>query len=178
MLTVISLSLLAATVTDTTTTCGKSPSKVPDCQNNDMGACGNACCLTNCSVGPQDPEDVYEALKGFLQDGGIDGSYKYITGPGPGGQNPGDDLRPYNLTQKFIFQGTHTTTGGYVDTINLQVYTSPDGNSGVRAFSISQIHGALGDGGQTYKNLAYLNQQMQAPCELKILHGCGKDKES
>ena len=159
------------------TTCGKSPSSVPDCDKPDFGSCGNACCLTDCLVGYNDPEDVYEALKGFFLDGGIDGSYSYVSGPDPAGHNPTDDLRPYNLTQKFILQGQHKTTGGYVDTINQYVYTTADGQSGVRSFSISNIHGALGDDGQSYKNLAYLNKQMPTPCTLKILHGCGGKSE-
>lgn len=46
----------------------------------------------------------------FLKGG--DKSFSYVTGPDKAGHNPGDDLRQYNISWDFIFQGTHTTTGG------------------------------------------------------------------
>lgn len=46
---------------------------------------------------------------------------RYVTGPNKAGEDPSDDLRPYNLTWLYIYQGTHTTTKGYVDTININI---------------------------------------------------------
>lgn len=47
----------------------------------------------------------------FLKGGGNDKSFGYNSGPDKHGHNPSDDLRPYNISWDFIFQGTHETTG-------------------------------------------------------------------
>ena len=68
-------------------------SKVVDCEKKDidMGSCGNACCTVDVRT-RLSPLKTYEAFKAELVRGGGDGSYTYVTGPGPGGQNPGDNL--------------------------------------------------------------------------------------
>ena len=103
--------------------------------------------------------DIYEQIKGTLMSGGKDGSYKYSTGPDAAGHNPGDNLTfvPNPFKWDFIFQGTHTTSGGYVDTLNFNI-GRPDANgkSTLRIFSISNVHGSLGDNGQNYKNVVSL----------------------
>ena len=58
------------------------------------------------------------AVTGWMRIGGKDGSYTYVTSPDAAGHNPSDDLTPYGIPWDYIFQGTHTTTGGYVDTMN------------------------------------------------------------
>ena len=148
----------------------------------DLGSCGNACCAVDCVIGQgYDPEEVFEAMKEILSDHGSDGSFTYSDGSDASGHNPSPDLRPYNLTAKFIFQGTHSTTGGYVDTLNFAINEDDQGSLSVRAFSISNIHGALGDGGQNYKTLAFLSQEIEntqgVSCQsLNIVYGCGGKK--
>lgn len=53
--------------------------------------------------------------------GGSDGSFSYSAGPNRAGLDPGDDLTPYNISWKYIFQGSHVTTKGYVDHINMNI---------------------------------------------------------
>jgi len=55
----------------------------------------------------------------------------------------------------YIGQAYHTTSGPahYVDTVNFWIKTGKAGYSTLRAFSTSQIAGALGDNGQNYKNI-------------------------
>ena len=56
-----------------------------------MGSCGNACCTVDVET-RLPPKEAYEAFKGELIHGGGDSSYTYSSGPGPGGQNPSDNL--------------------------------------------------------------------------------------
>jgi hypothetical protein len=56
----------------------------------------------------------------------------------------------------FLGQFHHTTTGGYVDTIDISLRSLPNGGSEVHAFSLSLIAGAFGDNGQNYKNIMML----------------------
>lgn len=92
--------------------------------------------------------------------GGSDNSYSYITGPDAAGHNPGDDLSAYNVPggYQYIFQGHHQTQGGYVDTLDFNIRETNDKVLGayVTAFTIANIHGALGDNGQMYKQLAFM----------------------
>ena len=134
----------------------------------------------DCHLGTgYDPEEVFDAMKEILQETGSDGSFTYSDGKDPAGHDPSPDLRPYNLTAKYIFQGTHQTTGGYVDTLNFAINEDDQGSLSVRAFSISNIHGALGDGGQNYKTLAFFSEEIAktqgVTCQsLNIVYGCGK----
>eukprot|EP00658_Telonema_sp_P-2_P003793 TRINITY_DN1141_c0_g2_i3.p1 TRINITY_DN1141_c0_g2~~TRINITY_DN1141_c0_g2_i3.p1 ORF type:complete len:172 (+),score=47.08 TRINITY_DN1141_c0_g2_i3:114-629(+) len=75
---------------------GDRPSKVKDCDHTDLGSCGNSCCGIEIQL-PDSPEEVYNVTTSFLKGGGDDGSYTYVTGKGPGGQDPGDDLRHFGI---------------------------------------------------------------------------------
>eukprot|EP00912_Choanoflagellata_sp_UC4_P001083 UC4_evm2s669 len=157
-------------LTDAQSTCGKHPSSVKDCDKVDYGSCGNACCLVDASFKGVSATHIYQTLVGYLQKGGDDGSYGYNTGPDNADHNPSDSLLPYNISWAYIFQGHHKTTGGYVDTLNFNIAQTSSDIVTLRLFSISNIHGALGDSGQNYKSLAYLLEGR----EVKIVHGCGK----
>eukprot|EP00928_Gymnodinium_smaydae_P048770 TRINITY_DN32646_c0_g1_i1.p1 TRINITY_DN32646_c0_g1~~TRINITY_DN32646_c0_g1_i1.p1 ORF type:complete len:205 (+),score=46.99 TRINITY_DN32646_c0_g1_i1:60-674(+) len=144
-------------------TCGNdSPSKVKDCQNKDMGSCGNACCKLEFVV-PDDPMAAMKLLNDTMANGGPDGGFALqMTAEGTLGFG---DLRPFKIPsgEEFIGQAHHTTSGPkhYVDTINFNIRPrqcdkgkecSASGSI-VKAFSISLIAGALGDNGQNYKNI-------------------------
>ena len=77
----------------------------------------------------------------------------------------------YPIRWDYIFEGTHTTAGGYVDTLKFNIGrpASPDAGTTMRVFSLSRIHGALGDNGQNYKNIKYMIENHEA----KIVLGCG-----
>ena len=69
---------------------------------------------------------------------------------------------------------THTTTGGYVDTLKFNIGRVEAGKKTImRIFSVSNVHGALGDNGQNYKNIAYILEGRGA----RIVHGCGAKAE-
>ena len=165
----------AAAAPKPTSTCGADSSKVVDCDHPDHGSCGNACCVLE-SAGIDDAEAAYNEVKAYLIAGGDDGSYSYSTGADAAGHNPSDDLRPYNISWSYVFQGTHKTAGGYVDTLNFNIEPVSERYVGhvLRLFSVSDIHGALGDGGQNYKTLVYLLAGLGRPSTSTIVHGCGK----
>merc|ERR1740117_1392708 len=171
------LALCLVAVSANNSSCGgDKPSKVVDCGHPDLGSCGNACCIADVTI-PYPPAEVYNGTKLWLQGGGDDGSFTYVTGPGPGGQNPGDDLTPYGIPWQYVFQGTHKTTGGYVDTIDFNIKKDTAGTGSIlRASTVSGIHGALGDNGQTYKTIAFIKSYLAPEKEaiLTIVHGCGK----
>ena len=74
----------------------------------------------------------------------------------------------------YVRQGTHKTTGGYVDTLDFNVQENAAGDqSQVRIFSVSNIHGALGDNGQNYKTLSTIRDALAKGADLNIVHGCG-----
>jgi hypothetical protein len=155
---------------------GGHPSPVKDCDKVDLGSCGNACCIVESTV-PFSTEALYNSTVALLKHGGPDGSFKYVTGPDAAGHNPGDDLRQYKIDWQFAWQATHSTTGGYVDTVDFNVKPAARLSSSiVRASSVSNIHGALGDNGQNYKTLAYAIGALcpTSSCPLKIIHGCGQ----
>ena len=102
--------------------------------------------------------------------------FSYVTGGDP---NPADDKRPKNITKpkgfKFVFQGRHGAgkySGPHADILNFAIYESGTG-SVLRMFSLSRIHGALGDRGQNYKTLAFLAQKLDSNSKLTPVHGCG-----
>lgn len=169
------LSLLLLSVMANNSSCGGDrPSKVSDCQLVDLGSCGNACCNLQLVVPSTTPVDTYTAITNYLKKSGSDGSYGYSNGADAAGHNPSDDLRPYNLTWKFIFQGTHKTIGGYVDKINFNIKETLQKGSTVTMFSSSGIHGALGDNGQNYKSLAFLSKDLGWSPKFFVIQGCGK----
>mmetsp|Transcript_114694 Transcript_114694/g.320510 ORF Transcript_114694/g.320510 Transcript_114694/m.320510 type:complete len:194 (-) Transcript_114694:152-733(-) len=161
----------------TPSACGPDqPSKVPDCDRNDMGSCGNACCALEMSF-DMEPEAVYRAIREQLESG-VDGSYSYVSGGNP---NPADDLRPYRIVKprkfEFILQGAHSTPlyrAENSDILDFNVASNDAGGSILRMFSLSRIHGALGDAGQNFKTLVYLKKQWSLPdAKMTIVHGCG-----
>merc|ERR1711934_43126 len=157
------------------TSCGGDrPSKVKDCDKPDTGSCGNACCIMDFTLATNTTY-TYDHFKAWLMKGGNDGSYAYVTGPDKAGHNPGDDLSKYGIPWDFIFQGTHTTIGGYVDKIDFNLAPVKGGGTKMRASTISGIHGALGDNGQTYKTLMAMweNRHSKYSFSASIVHGCG-----
>ena len=172
LLAALSAALVAA---ENDSSCGsKKPSPVKDCDSRDLGSCGNACCTIDVTVSA-DAKTAYSALKAYLSSNGKDHSFAYVNNTDAAGHNPGDNLTPYKIAFDYIFQGTHKTTGGFVDTININIKRNEAGETQLRLFSISNIHGALGDNGQTYKTILYLLQTsglIWAP--VGIVHGCGQ----
>ena len=80
--------------------------------------------------------------------------------------------------RRYIFQGGHVTTKGYHDTMDFAIaaVAGADGKpaSSLRAFNVANIHGALGDHGQSYKTLVFMLKALGYTGVPKILHGCGK----
>jgi hypothetical protein len=154
-------------------TCGSGKPTIPDCDHPDFGSCGNACCGLDVNLNLP-AADVYESVKAFLVKGGSDGSFEYVTGPDSAGHNPGDDLQQYGFAWQFIFQGHHKTTSGYVDPLDFNIKNGSNSESCIlRLFSISGIHGALGDAGQNFKSLAFLLNEVFPGSSETIYYGCG-----
>lgn len=165
------------------------PSKVEDCLNVDFGSCGGACCKMDFKV-KGSTDVVMDTLNRTMSKGGPDGAYELqMTAEGTLGFG---DLTQFGSPQgtDWIGQAHHTTSGSahYVDTLNFNIKKG-DGYSLVRAFSVSQIGGALGDNGQNYKNLitvmkaafgkAFKGGSVDGSCPAPALQvaGCGwKDK--
>ena len=118
------------------------------------------------------PQAVYNQTVAFLKAGGYDGSFAYVTGPDAAGHNPDDYLGGVTAGHWwYIFQGSHSTTGGYIDTLNFFLKANAAGDiSTLRVGSISTIHGALGDSGQNYKTLSVLLKALGGTAT--IFHGC------
>ena len=179
-------------------TCGLSKVVPPGCEHADLGSCGNACCVVNVTgIRAANSTVVYDTLVSYLKSGGEDGSFTYVTGPDSSGNNPEDDLREYGIAWDYILQGTHTTyPGKYRDTIDLAIYKGEVDDDGtgeedqpksaasnkaagdesftIRAFNIANIHGALGDHGQSYKSLDYLVEgAFGGSSKLTRVFGCG-----
>lgn len=158
----------AAAVTESPSgSCGVTP--VPECMN-DMGSCGNACCAAEFRT-DKTPSEVFALMTRYLESGGSDGLFGYKTGGTSGlGISGGADQGTWDS----IFQGTHTTIKmRYVDTLNFAVRTKPEGRgSVVRAFSISDIAGALGDEGQNRRTVSLVGSDLGFG-PMSVLFGCG-----
>ena len=164
----------AAATTPFESTCGKD-SKVADCDHPDLGSCGTACCSLEVNLTTSAPL-AYGEIKAFLETGGQDASYAYSNYTDAAGHDPSDAL-PDGIPGGFqyIWQGTHATKGGYVDTLNFWVKPIDGLSATLGLFSISNIHGALGDGGQNYKSLVYLLKNFATTSGYSlptIVHGC------
>jgi hypothetical protein len=135
---------------------GDSPSQVEDCQNVDFGSCGNACCrLEFQAPAGQSTDSVMQALNASFTSRGPDGAYTpQMTAEGTLGFG---DLKQFGspMGVDWIGQVFHTSPHPYTDTINFNIRNT-EGGVVVKAFSISQIGGALGDNGQNYKNIVNL----------------------
>lgn len=166
--------LAAALVSGNSSSCGSiQPSTVKDCNSRDIGSCGNACCAVDVTL-TATPEKAYTVLKSNLSSGGKDRSFAYINDTDTAGHNPVDNLTPFHVGYNYILQGTHTTTSGYVDTININIKGASGATTQARLFSISNIHGALGDNGQNFKSLAFLLQTSGLEIgPMDVVHGCG-----
>lgn len=190
MLSIVIASLTIYAVVDgSSSSCGgAAPSTIPGCDRVDRGGCGNACCLVDVPIPAHDDANltahVYLQLKQFLLTGGADGSFKYVHSADKAGHNPSDDLTAYPIPWNYVFQATHKTAGGYVDTLNFNLREDPyppirgASNAVLRIFSVSNIHGALGDNGQNYKTIEYLVAHSMlgkafGAGDLIVRHGCG-----
>ena len=120
------------------TTCGDDPDKVPNCDKPDHGSCGNARAASSATWYSATAQAVYNQTVAFLKAGGYDGSFAYVTGR----TRPATTLR---LSRRrgtrpwwYIFQGSHSTTGGYIDTLNFFLKANAAGDiSTLRVGSIS-----------------------------------------
>ena len=179
LLLLVTLSV-AARAQANNSSCGPDrPSKVPGCDHPDMGSCGNACCVVNLEL-PFGVDDVYNTSVAVLKSGGPDGSFTHVVGPNAAGVDPSDDLRPYGIPWSYVFQGSHVTTGGFYDNIDINLSPLPGkaglnaaagnpGNTAIRMSFRAGIHGALGDNGQSYKTLQYFAEACLAQFKARGL---------
>jgi len=138
---------------------GDKPSKVGDCQNVDLGSCGNACCKLLVHV-KEDPMTAAKLLNSSLANGGPDGYYtRQLLDEGVTGFFDLSALKP---GLPVIGQVHHVTSGPkhYTDTIDFTI-TATDSGSVIKAFSLSLVGGALGDNGQNYKNIVMALKNVQ-----------------
>ena len=156
---------------------------MPGCERVDHGSCGNACCAVQLLT-QQPPALVYAGLVTFLRSGGADGSYRYSNNTDIAGHRPSDRLgrhvpdgeggvRVSILPDQFALQGRHLTRGGYIDVLNFFIRPLTSGGAALRAFSMSQLHGAFSDNGQNWKNLNFLFTYLQPNAVQHVLFGCG-----
>merc|ERR1712224_737123 len=123
----------------------------PDCDHPDLGSCGNACCLLEIDY-QRTCEDVQTAIAKHLESGGPDGRWQHSWTSD--GTISWSVLDPPYKGWSAIGQYKHLTAKyQFVDTINFNLKGNATSCT-LRAFSISGIAGALGDGGQNFKNLA------------------------
>ena len=146
--------------------------EAPDCDNVDLGSCGNACCLMEYYL-EESPEVVADLLRQKLDQGGLDGRFDLER------MNDGSrGIIDYSRADAPFFMGKfkhHTASFKYVDDISLQWEPSTaEGLTKLRAFSISLIGGAYGDAGQNFKNIhLFMKTFFEDMYEPTILLGCG-----
>ena len=146
----------------------------PDCENNDCGSCGNACCKLQFKLRGVTDVEAANAINRTISGGGPDGRYFVL--PLAGGGTGVADLRKYNISKSFVGQTIHTTLKRqYNDTIDFNIAPGDGSGAVVDGFSISQIGGALCDDGQNYKNIVTLMkaicQELKVPFSAKRLDG-------
>eukprot|EP00118_Oscarella_pearsei_P008939 m.48668 g.48668 ORF g.48668 m.48668 type:complete len:163 (+) comp33910_c0_seq1:575-1063(+) len=135
----------------------------PDCDHEDCGTCGNACCTLNVSIA-MPPAKVCEAMVASLKAGGPDKLYTFV------GMY---DMSKDNMTAKYILQSIHSTkVHHYNDTQDYVIFEHKKGMSTVKAFSISQIWGAYCDEGQNYKNLVGYVKGLGVKYDVTPVAGC------
>mmetsp|Transcript_60257 Transcript_60257/g.111739 ORF Transcript_60257/g.111739 Transcript_60257/m.111739 type:complete len:269 (-) Transcript_60257:64-870(-) len=141
--------------------CGAHASE--DCTMKDMGSCGNACCSMEFTTEFL-PVEAASSLKSYLAKGGMDGLFRF-TGE--------SDLSAFSIGWTWISQGTHTTyKERYIDTLDFNFRPDADGSTIVRAFSISDVAGALGDMGQNHRTLKIISDDLNWKSPT-IKFGCG-----
>ena len=154
---------------------GVEGSTLADCDHPDLGSCGTACCVLQSDL-TTSALLAYGEIKAFLETGGGDGSFTYVNGSDAAGHDPSDTL-PDGIPggYKYIWQGTHATKGGYVDTLNFWLKPVDGTRATLGMHSQSGIHGALGDRGQNYKTLAYLLKKFPTTSGYSaptVVYGC------
>lgn len=145
-------------------TCGLSgASEVPQCQNVDLGSCGNACCSLTVTL-KMSAQETVAMLNSSLDNGGPDGQFtkKPMAEGGVGFADltggPPAEAAPFGFGSGPIYIGQvqHMTTGGayhFNDTLNFNIVEDENNDAVINAFSTSLIGGAYSDAGQNYKNL-------------------------
>ncbi|GAB5369989.1 hypothetical protein AAMO2058_001453500 [Amorphochlora amoebiformis] len=149
----------------------------PDCDRNDCGSCGNACCKLNFMFPKHSNVEVAQAINSTIQNGGPDG--RYFASPLAEGVVGVAPLPPV-VNVSFIGQAIHTTAKRiYNDTINFAVQRSTVLPTEVMVFSTSQIGGALCDAGQNFKNIVTVMKSVckQLGVEFSYVHVDGSCPE-
>ena len=142
----------------------------PDCNRQDCGSCGNACCNMVYFINDT-TANVEKSLEKVFKNGGPDG--RYTLQPMYEGGTGFADLRPYNASVDFIGQAWHTTaTAHFNDTMDMTIAPTTEGGSWVKIFSISQIGGAYCDSGQGYKNIIQLVKALNVEYTETNVMGC------
>lgn len=139
-------------------TCGKAHPDTTDCNNGDLGSCGNACCSLKVTLA-KSVSEVVAAMDATFDNGGPDGYYtKSAMAEGTEGfaNLTGKAPPSFSAGETFIGQVHHMTSGvgRYNDTVNFNFVEGASADETVvTAFSLSLIGGAYGDAGQNYKNI-------------------------
>jgi len=159
----------ASADTGNSSTCGLS-AKNSDCFRVDLGSCGNACCVADFHVNANSSE-ARSLLVAFLDSGGDDSNFAHV--------NSTEQIDGIYKDYQYIVHGNHTTSGrNYVDMLRFTIRNKGLTTSKVRAFSMSNIPGALSDLGQNYKSLKYVFDRVFPGMRMDIVYGCGHRRES
>ena len=62
-----------------------------------------------------------------------------------------------------------------MDTVNLNIINKSGTDTILRLFNVADIHGALGDNGQSYKTLHFMLADVFPNVTMRVVHGCGED---
>ena len=146
----------------------------PDCEREDDGTCGMACCKLRWEVPSMEAKPFADRVFSFLASGGADKLYNAtINSP---------SVQPWADDSSWVVQGTHLTAKHiYTDSLIFASMPNPEkskNGSVVVAFSHSQenIKGnfAYSDDGQNYKNLAQLIKTLGVAYSEQTVFGCPK----
>lgn len=187
----LSRGLLELKGTSDRTSCGTDRSKLPsDCDREDYGSCGNACCMVEVTFSKRSPAVLSSAIDQFLKTGGTDGLFKEDSGKTEPSVSGGvQDIRiakGSSIQWQYVKKGQHATyKGGYIDALHFGIYGPPPGKrkegdqAHLRISSSSQASGALFDYGQNYKTIRDMVTELFGENrEVKVLWGCGSPKSS
>ena len=146
----------------------------PDCEREDDGTCGMACCKLRWEVSSMEAKPFADRVFSYLASGGTDKLYNAtINSP---------SVQPWADDSSWVVQGTHLTAKRiYTDNLIFASMPNPEkskNGSVVVAFSHSQenIKGnfAYSDDGQNYKNLAQLIKTLGVAYSEQTVFGCPK----